>query len=267
MKIINWTLKGIGQIMLQENALTGLIFLSTLTISNWKYGLAVILATLSGTIIAQILKFPEKEIKAGLYGFSAALVGVVLVFLFEFTIWIGLLVVLGAVLATLLQRFFIKIKFPAYTFPFILVAWVFIYFLTISSSVLPSENHPEGNLKWIDFLLLAPKSYAQVIFQSDFWIGILFFLGVCIHSLAAGLYGLFAAFLTSLLAFYLGQNPEDITAGLFGYNAVLTAIVFAGSRLKDGVWVVISIILTLLVQLILVETEILKAVGGVLTFP
>lgn len=254
--------------MLQENKWTGLLFLLGLFIGNWRYGLAALLASIVGTLTARLLTYKSKEVDAGLFGFSPALVGVVLVFLFDAVWQIWLLVFLGAAIAAILQHFFIRRNFPAFTFPFILVSWMFIFliqnFSSIQSSPLLLKEYSNYGL---DYLLWGTKGYGQVIFQSSIWVGILFFLGVLISSPIAAIYGLLASFVTSFIALQLGQDQVSVNLGVFGFNAVLSAIVFAGAKSKDALWVLISIILTLMIQIILMETQVLKAFGGVLTFP
>lgn len=268
LRLSNQVLNGISQIMLQQNRLCGILFLAGLFIGHWIYGLAALLAVLCGTLTAQILKYDAKEIDSGLYGFSPALTGVVLVFLFKpvFAIW--LLIIIGSVVAAILQHFFIKRNFPAYTFPFILISWVLIFLIRNLGSIPGSDIETNEILSLsADSLLIGTKSYGQVIFQSNTLAGILFFIGVLISNRAAGVYALISAFLISFLSLLTGQNPESINMGLYGFNPVLTAIVFAGIRPKDGLWVLISILITFGINLILVEADLLKAFGGVLTFP
>jgi len=268
LRLSNQVLNGISQIMLQQNRLCGILFLAGLFIGHWIYGLAALLAVLCGTLTAQILKYDAKEIDSGLYGFSPALTGVVLVFLFKpvFAIW--LLIIIGSVVAAILQHFFIKRNFPAYTFPFILISWILIFLIRNLGSIPGSDIETNEILSLsADSLLIGTKSYGQVIFQSNTLAGILFFIGVLISNRAAGIYALISAFLISFLALLTGQNPESVNMGLYGFNPVLTAIVFAGIRPKDGLWVLISILITFGINLILVEADLLKAFGGVLTFP
>lgn len=95
-------LKGLGQIMLQENALTGLLFLIGIFYGSFLMGIAALLATLCGTATALLLKYEVSEIEKGIYGFSAALVGVAVMLFFKplFLSWVFL--VIGSVLATIL---------------------------------------------------------------------------------------------------------------------------------------------------------------------
>lgn len=101
-----------------------------------------------------------------------------------------------------------------------------------------------------------------MIFQDKLLSGLLFFLAVFISSPIAALYGLVAAIVSALLAFYLSVPLTEIYLGLYGFNAVLCAIVFAGPKVKDGLWVLISIILALVISLLIDKTGIPK-----LTFP
>jgi urea transporter len=106
------------------------------------------------------------------------------------------------------------------------------------------------------------KSFGQVIFQSSLLSGILFFLAVFISSPIATLYGLAAAIISAILSFYLSIPINEINLGLYGFNAVLCAIVFAGTQVKDGVWVLISLVLSLVVSLLMLKIGVTK-----LTFP
>jgi urea transporter len=85
-------LKGIGQIMLQENPWTGLLFMAGVFCGSKVMGLAIVIAVITGTLTARLFKYEETSINSGLYGFSAALVGVALVCFFQPTliIWIAI---------------------------------------------------------------------------------------------------------------------------------------------------------------------------------
>ncbi|MGH2622374.1 MAG: urea transporter, partial [Sphingobacterium sp.] len=69
-------LKGLGQIMLQENAVTGLLFLIGICCGSILMGLGALLATICGTATAMFLKYDRNNLDGGLYGFNSALVGV-----------------------------------------------------------------------------------------------------------------------------------------------------------------------------------------------
>ena len=125
-KILLLPLRGLGQIMLQENAATGLLFLIGIAWASPVMALAAWLAVCCGTATAILLKYDRAEIEQGLYGFSAALVGVALVLFRGIGPLVWLAIVAGSVGAAIVQRFFIARKIPVFTLPFVLVTWVLL---------------------------------------------------------------------------------------------------------------------------------------------
>ena len=109
--VLSIILKGLGQIMLQENSVTGLLFLIGIFYGSIAMGLAALLATICGTVTADLLKYDKAEITQGLYGFSAALVGVAVMCSLN-PCFCPVVIVIGSVLAAILQHFFIKRKSP-----------------------------------------------------------------------------------------------------------------------------------------------------------
>src|SRR5665213_2151192 len=119
-------LKGVGQIMLQDNIRTGLLLIAGIFCGSCIMWSAAIFSVITGTLTARLLKYDASEINSGLYGFSATLVGVGLAFYFQPTAIIWLAIFLGSILAAIGQHIFIVKKMPAFTFPFILVTWLFL---------------------------------------------------------------------------------------------------------------------------------------------
>src|SRR5690606_10691635 len=93
-------LKGLGQIMLQENAWTGLLFLIGISYGSPTMGVSALLATCCGIITARIWKLNSTDIDNGLYGFSAALTGAACMLFFKPTLGVWMLVMIGGGLAT-----------------------------------------------------------------------------------------------------------------------------------------------------------------------
>lgn len=265
---IDNVLKGIGQIMLQENRWTGLLFLIGIFFGSWQGGVAVLLSTAVGTFTAMKLRYPQSEINAGLYGFSAALVGVALSFVFRATLLIWLLIAIGGALATIIQHFFIQKKIPVFTFPFIVVTWICICLLHHFTQIPPSEmmTAKMGPVDYDDFLTCT-NGFGEVIFQGGILSGIIFFIAVFISSPAAALYGLAGSVIGAYISHINGEPIDKIHMGLFGFNAVLSAIAFSGFKKTDGLWVLIAVFLTVVIDDLLIDYNILSEVGGVLTFP
>lgn len=268
--IVAEVLKGIGQIMLQENIYTGLFFTIGIFLGSISMGIAVLLATLVGTLTAKVLKYDQKETSMGLYGFSPALVGVALSFLFKSEIIIWIFIILGAAAAAILQHFFIKKKIPVFTFPFILVSWILVTVLHHFSNIPPSDAFISvPDLSNIDNFTSETNGFGEVIFQGDILAGILFFLGVYISSPIAALYGLVGSAISAALSFHVHEPINQISMGLFSFNAVLCAITFAGNRKIDGILVLISVVICVIINIALVNSNIaiLQTAGGPFTFP
>lgn len=253
--------KGIGQIMLQENSYTGLLFLIGIFYDSVAMGLAALLAAIIGTLTGKLLRFPTENNNAGLYGFSPCLVGTALIFYFEATPLIWVLIILGASLTAMIQHLFIKYKVPGFTFPFILITWILLFIIHTFHlagpshlPVLPTES---------DFTVPA-YGFGEVIFQGSLFAGAIFFVAVFINNPVAALYGatgaIIAAYLTNHL--FIPVKLENIHIGLFSFNAVLCAIVFSGKKNTDGIFVLIAIFLSVLIDVYMVKFNL-----SVLTFP
>ncbi|AYN04335.1 urea transporter [Flavobacterium sp. 140616W15] len=213
-------------------------------------GVGALLAVSVGTITAYLLQYDKDQIANGIYGFSATLVGVALTFYFEATLIVWIAVVIGAVLATVIQHWFSNKKIPVFTFPFILVTWGIMYLLKDVFSVGPSaflDIPAEINQ---DFAF-GFRGYGQVIFQGSTLAGLLFFIGVFVNSPLQALYGFFGAVIAGFMSRLYDAPIELVMTGLLSYNAVLCAIVFSGDKIKDGIWVIIAIILSLVVSFIM----------------
>lgn len=128
----------------------------------------------------------------------------------------------------------------------------------LSAEVVPTQY---------DDFLTCTNGFGEVIFQGGVLSGIIFFLAVFISSPVAALYGLAASILGAGLSQWNGEPVKEIHMGLFGFNAVLSAIVFSGVKRTDGLWVLIAVLITIAIDDLLIDNHCLDAVGGVFTFP
>lgn len=75
------------------------------------------------------------------------------------------------------------------------------------------------------------------------------------------------ALLGAYISFIRGESVEGIHMGLFGFNAVLSAIVFSGIKKIDGLWLLIAVFITVFINDILIDNDVFARFGVVLTFP
>ncbi len=236
-------LRGLGQIMLQQNAATGLLFLAGLAWASPPLGLAALLAACFGTLTALLLRFGKDATVQGLHGYSAALTGVALVLFRGQGPWVWAGVVAGSAAAAALQHVFIKHKLPVFTLPFVLVTWVLLLALPES---LPSSHDPTWTLPGGMLASTVVCGFGQVIFQDDPIAGLLFITGVAVHSRTAAAYGMAGALLAGLLAWGLGQPVQSVALGLWSYNAVLCAIAVAGTNRRNIMLFLITVPLSVI---------------------
>lgn len=252
-------LKGFGQIMLQENAAAGALFVAGIFYGSITMGLGAILAVCCGTLTAKLLGFGRTEIDKGLYGFSPALVGVALLLCFKpvFVVW--LLVAAGSAAAAMMQHFFIRRSIPAFTLPFVVVTWAILLFgHLIYPEILAVSGGATANLDvWFPL-----RGYGQVIFQSGVVAGGIFLIAVLISSPAAAVYGIIGAVVAGLASYLAGAPAEAAGMGLFSYNAVLCAITFAGKRIEDAAWAILAVAISVILALLMARFQLVQ-----LTFP
>lgn len=271
---VDQVLRGMGQIMLQNNRWTGLLFLIGLFIGSWKGGLAALVATCVGTLTARYFHYKQEDIDAGIYGFSPALVGVSLAFLFNdvWETWVA--IIIGSFLAAVVQHLLShkKIPVPAFTFPFVVVAWGATFLLGQYTNILPSDLMTNtliesGGVTDYGNFVAVSKGFGEVIFQGGILVGMVFFLAVGLSNPVAALYGLFGSLFGAQISLLWGLPVESINMGMFGFNAVLTAIALSGTEKSDGLWVVLGLILTIIIDDFLIQSNFIDLLGGVLTFP
>jgi len=120
---LNGAFSGVGQVMLQDNWLSGAVFCCALLFSSSKAAVGAILASLIGFVIATWLGFSQDKAIMGLYGFNACLVAITLIDRFPNKYWFILFAIL---LSVLLTRAFEEVIIPALTAPFVMTVWFII---------------------------------------------------------------------------------------------------------------------------------------------
>lgn len=246
-------LKGFGQIMLQGNVITGLLFILAIFYDSYMMGIAGVVSNIVGMLTAKVLKFNDDDIENGLYGFNASLVGIALVFYFQLNIWVGIAIILGSILSSLIMGFAINKKLPVYTFPFVAVTLAALYLLSIPELALRTIPEHFVDIEEMDDFLVQGHAFGQVIFQGSLIAGFMFFIGIYINSPIAALYGFFAVFVSVFISHLGHEDSELIKGGIISFNAVLCGIAFSGPKVKDGIFVLISVIVSTYFDLMLIH--------------
>jgi urea transporter len=242
-------LRGIGQVVFQNNPISGLIILGALFFNSWIYGAICLLGALVATLAAQALDADEGLIGDGLFGFNGALVGLALVaftsanfrtgavpslYMFVYIAFAAAMTsVVFSALGTLLQPY----KVAALTMPFVLIGWLFLFavlkFANIEAGPLAKPVSPDQYAAVAAYVL--PTWYmgignaiGQIFFQDNWIAGYLIILGIAVNSRISAAMALVGAGLAAAVAAIFGGPEGAIRDGLFGYNAALTAIALGG---------------------------------------
>lgn len=246
---IDWVLRGIGQVVFQNNPLSGLVILLAILYNSWIYAFILLVGAAVATGTAWLLRADRELIKNGLFGFNGALVGLALVaftsenfrsgsfpsgYLFTYIVFAAALTSIAfASIGSLVGPH----KVAALTMPFNLVGWLFLFavlkFSSIDAGPLTKPVSPDDYAALTNYML--PTWYmgignaiGQIFFQDNWISGYLILAAIAINSRISAIMALFGACLAALVAVLYGAPEGAIRDGLFGYNAALTGIALGG---------------------------------------
>ncbi|MFJ7935343.1 urea transporter [Sporosarcina sp. NPDC096371] len=229
------SLKGISQVLLINNAISGLFILLAITTSSFLLGIMTLLSAFIGTIVGILGGADKESIKQGLFGYNSVLTGIVLtLFLTGPYHWIIALfgAAIAAVFTAAMMHAFKNSGVPILTFPFIILSWMMLlasyrlkeFHLTptlFPQDLLNWEVDMTGNIDWVEGMF---NGIGQIFFLHSTLSGILLFIAVFWAGWKLGLYVIIGNSVALLVSYLLGGEPNLIFMGLYGYNAILTII-------------------------------------------
>jgi len=270
-RFVDTNLRGIGQVMFQNNPLSGILFLAAIGWGSYAAGaprvaIAGLLAVVVATLTAQWLRVDEASLHSGLYGYNGILVGLALATFLAPGALMWVYVVLGAAVSVVVMLGTANAVKPwgsALTFPFVLTTWLLLLatygFSGLAGAALPAGNvvtafqpYEASPLKLIDLVHGMLLSISQVFLKGSVVAALLLIAGLAVNSLAAAAFAVAAAVLAVLTAHLFGAESELITGGLLGFSPVLTAIalgtVFYQPSLRVVVYTALATAFTVIVQ-------------------
>lgn len=240
-------LKGMGKIMLQNSALTGLLFLVGIFYNSWIMGIGSLIGLLSGTLFAIISKYEKEDISKGLYGFNGALVGLALTFFFNFDFKLAVLIIIFSIFSTYIMHFMHSRKLSPFTFPFVLSTW-FAFFIINYFSLVEKNIYETITFSNLNIFSAISMSFGQVMFQMSIVTGIIFLIGILLNSRPAVFYGIMGSIVGVLMGILFSFSVDLINIGIFGFNAVLCGIAFSNEKKHAFVLVLISSIFSVFIM-------------------
>lgn len=245
-------LNGFGQIMLQESALTGVLFLVGIGINSGWMALGGVAGALAGMATARVCGFASTDIARGLYGFNGALVGIAMLYFHAPGLYSVLLLLLGAALSTVVMRAMLRWTDgpPPFTAPFIVATWAMLAVATTLGVVPgspPGAPGPGGDI------VAVLRGLGQVMFQDSWVTGIILAVALAVHSRPAAAWAVIGSAIGLVTARGLGYPPDLAAAGVFGFNAALAAIAlgstFPGNAMMPLTGAVLSTVIARWFQL------------------
>jgi urea transporter len=249
---VDTLLRGVGQVMFQNNPLTGLLFLVGIFVNSFKLGGAGLLGLAASTLAAHLLGADRALIRAGLFGFNGILVGIALAFFFEFDLLLAVYIVLGAAVSTIVMMALINLlspwDMPALTAPFVLTTWLLLFavyqfdFLQPTTLIAPAAPDPAaaiqtelrelatgtGGLTAANLAHGLFRGVGEVMFEDNLLTGVIFLVAIAVNSRISAAFAVLGSAVGLATALVVGGDGFTAYHGLYGFNAVLCAIAIGG---------------------------------------
>ena len=237
---VDAVLRGIGQVMLQNNSYTGLLFLAGIFYNSALLGLAVLVGTAASTATALLLQMDRAQLRAGWFGFNGALTAIALLYFFQSDVRVWVYVLCAAAVTTVLMAALLRMlstwQLPALTAPFVFTTLCFVLASARfgqlhatqqlpTSGRLPQGASIDGVVSLGTFAEGVFNGVAQVFFQGNVVTGVVFTLGLLASSRVAAASALLGSLAGLLVAWGLGAAEPAMRVGAYGFNSVLAAIV------------------------------------------
>ncbi|AEA70565.1 Putative urea transporter [Pseudomonas brassicacearum subsp. brassicacearum NFM421] len=221
-------LNGFSQIFLQRHPLCGLLCLLAILLTAPALFGGALLGGVAGLLTAQRRGYAKADRQAGLFSYNGILLGLLLSLALPWSVLLPpLIIAAGGLSAMLTQQWLKRTRgprcLPAYTAPFVGLAWLLVS-LTLPPSPTTSIEMTVPNL-----LAAHLSGLGQVMFLGHPAAGALIAAGLLLADRRAAVWALFGS--AAGLAFALSQH-ENATAlcGLGGYNPVLVALALSQQR-------------------------------------
>ncbi|MGN5594799.1 urea transporter [Stutzerimonas nitrititolerans] len=222
-------LNGFSQIFLQAHPGCGLLILLAIALHAPGLMIGATVGALVGTFSAVALGYRKSDIAIGLYGYNAALLGLLFVLLLGLSALTLGLIALGSVVTNLLQvRLMAAMRernwLPGFTLPFVLFGWLALTLAGALDLVTPARLDAPLILDGQGLLFAVASGIGQVIFLSQPLAGLLLLVAVWLADRRAAAWMLCGSVGGLALVLAAGGSEQQALAGLAGYNPALAAL-------------------------------------------
>ena len=265
------TLRGAGQVMFQQSAWTGLLFLVGIFWGAYEchtpaVAWGALVGLVASTVAGMIINEDFSQGIDGLWGFNGILVGCAFpTFMGDcWQMWTAL--IFCSMLTTWVRHGFNNVMAPwkvnSLTFPFVFCTWLFLLASRymcglerdeLSKPALAVADATQGlDTSFGHLVIYWLKGIAQVFLINSWVTGAIFLVGLAVCSRAAAVYAALGSAISLGLAVAFGADASDIANGLFGFSPVLTAIAigctFYSVNWRSALWAVAATVATVFIQ-------------------
>ena len=237
--------RGAGNVVFQDNALTGLLIVAGIAISSWTASLDFLIGAAIATLVATWFKADEHSIQHGMFAFSGGYVGL-LVGVFAApelqapSAELLLFVVMGGILAVPLTAglnlAFAKLNLSATAFPILILMWLLLAGIlytdlpanSVAPHLLPASPDKAVPYSWETFVFGTLNGLGQIFAQVNPLTGALILAGILLNSRIGGLMVVLAGMLSVGLGWVLGFDEETMRNGVMSFNPILTCMALGG---------------------------------------
>jgi len=219
-------LRGLGQVMFQRHAGTGLLFLIGMAFGSPWLAAGAAVGGAIGPLVAWLLRRDRAAIADGLYGYNSTLVGAAAGFFLPLNLTTLALAAGGAALAVPVTGLLRRLPFPAYTTAFVIVAWGMLILAGDLGDRPAATAATEPVLRpgWAGLAEEVLAGLAEAMFSANVASGACFLAGISWSAWRQALVAVVGALLGTCLAIYHGDPAGQLAFGIYGYNAALAAM-------------------------------------------
>lgn len=234
------TLRGIGQVDLQDKLITGLFITVALFSAGWKPGVFGLLGAAFATATATLMQVDRDRIYHGLEGYCGALIGIATITYLGLHVSSVVVVIISAIGCTVATATLSTVlgvwRLPALTGPFCIVGAALvigapgferIWHDAPSAAALPGVTTGSTAMTLGHLVESFFTNVAEIFLLDKWWAGAIMLVGLGFASRKVMAAAAAGSVIGTLTAWALGAPADQITAGIYGYNAVLVMIALA----------------------------------------
>ncbi len=236
-------LNGLGQTLLQPSPYVGAAFFAAMLLNSPWLTLFGLVGCSSGVLMAWWRNYPYQERIDGLYGFNGTLAGLAVGYFYGTQPQLLGVVIFGAMATSIIMHLMLRRGWKPFTAPYVVVSWLIVLVLMITNWASPTPWSQSATTS-LDVVAGLARGIGQPLFQENIFTGLIIVCAIAARDWVQGLYAVAATIIGLAFAYLAGLPIEAINLGLFGYNGVLCAILFAGKSIRDFMCALAAVLLS-----------------------